>query len=62
MERVVRRVIGEEDWEFGIVREEYKEGEEVMDVLHRIEAWDQEIPRYPPVPGYDDPYIPDVQE
>ena len=57
-----RRVIGEEGREWGIVGEEYEDGEDIGDVLHRIEAQDQKVPRYPPVPGYDDPYIPDVQE
>ena len=59
----VRRVMRAEGGVFGIKGEEYVEGEDMMDVLHQVEAWDQEIPRYPPVPGYDDPnYIPDVQE
>ena len=61
-EGVGRRVIGKEGREWGIIGEEYKEGEDVGDVLCRIEAQDQEVPRYPPVPGYDDLYIPDVQE
>ena len=56
-----QRMIGEEGREWGIVGEEYADGEDVGDVLHRIEAQDQEVPRYPLVPGYDDPYIPDVQ-
>ena len=50
-----------EDWE-GLVGEEYEEGETMADVLRRVEARDAEVPRYPPVPGYDDPYVPDVQE
>ena len=58
---VRRRVMIEEGRVFGIAREEYEDGEDIMDVLYRVEAWDQEIPRYPPVPGYDDPYIPDHQ-
>ena len=53
-------MIGEEGRELGIVRKEYEDGEDMLDVLCRIEAWDQEIPRYPPVLGYDDPYIPDI--
>ena len=52
----------EEGGVFGIVGEEYEDGEDIMDVLRRVEAQDQEISRYPPVPGYDDPYIPDVQQ
>ena len=61
VEAVGRRVIGEEGREWGIIGEEYEDGEDVGDVLCRIEARDWEIPRYPPVPGYNDPYIPDVQ-
>ena len=49
------------EWE-GLVGEEYEEGETMEDVLRRVEARDAEVPRYPPVPGYDDPYVPDVQE
>ena len=49
------------EWE-GLVGEEYEEGETMEDVLWRVEARDAEVPRYPPVPGYDDPYVPDVQE
>ena len=30
--------------------------------LRRVEERDAEVPRYPLVPGYDDPYVPDVQE
>ena len=56
------RVIGEEGRDLGIVGEEYVVGEDVGDVLHRIEARDQEVLRYPPVLGYDDPYVPNVQE
>ena len=63
VEEVVRwRVTIEEGGVFGIAREEYEDGEDIMDVLRRVEAQDNEIPRYPPVPGYDDPYIPDVQQ
>ena len=50
-----------EDWE-GLVGEEYEEGETMEDILQRVEGRDGEVPRYPPVPGYDDPYVPDVQE
>ena len=49
------------EWET-LVGEEYEEGETMEDVLRRVEARDAEVPRYPPVPGYDDPYVPDVQE
>ena len=49
------------DWE-GLVGEEYEDGETMEDVLCWVEARDAEVPRYPPVPGYDDPYVPDVQE
>ena len=41
----------------------YEEGEDIMDVLQRVEAWDTKIPRYTQPPNYDDlNYIPDVQE
>ena len=49
------------DWE-GLVGEEYEDGEMMEDILRQVEGWDAEVPRYPPVPGYDDPYVPDVQE
>ena len=55
-------MIREEGREWGIVGEVYEEGEDIGDVFCRIEAQDQEVPRYPPVPGYDNPYIPDVQQ
>ena len=42
--------------------EEYEEGETMEDILQRVEGRDGEVPRYPLVPGYDDPYVPDVQE
>ena len=59
---VRRRVTIEERGVFRIVGEEYEDGEDVEDVLCRVEARDREIPRYPQVPDYDDPnYIPDVQ-
>ena len=48
-------------WET-LVGEEYEDGETMEDVLRRVEARDAEVPRYPPVPRYDDPYVPDVQE
>ena len=59
---VRRRVTIEEGNVLGIVREEFEEGETVLDILHQVDAQDQEISRYPPVPGYDNPYIPDIQE
>ena len=49
------------DWE-ALVGEEYEEGETMEDILRRVEGRDVEVPRYPPVPGYDDPYVLDVQE
>ena len=59
---VRRRVTIEEGGVFGIVRELYEEGEDILDILRQVEAWDAEIPRYPLAPGYDDPnYILDVQ-
>ena len=60
--RVRRRVMIEEGRVFWIAGEEYKEGEDIMDVLRRVEVWDTEIPQYPEAPSYDDPnYISDVQ-
>ena len=56
------RMTVEQVGEWGVEGEEYEEGETMEDILHRVEAQDQEVPRYPPVPGYDDPYVPDVQE
>ena len=63
VEGVVRwRVIIKEGGVFGIVGEIYEDGEDIMDVLCRIEAHDVEIPRYPEAAGYDDlNYIPDRQ-
>ena len=58
-QRLTAEQVGE--WE-GLVGEEYEDGETMEDVLRRVEARDAEVPRYPPVPGYDDPYVPDVQE
>ena len=58
---VRRRVTIEEGGVFGIVGEEYEDGEDLEDVLHQVEARDREIPRYPPVPGYDNPYVPNHQ-
>ena len=57
-----QRLTAEQVGEWGLEGEEYVEGETMEDVLRRVEARDQEVPRYPPVPGYDDPYVPDVQE
>ena len=61
VEAVGARVIGEEEQEWGIVGELYVEGEDMGDVLCRVEAQDQEVPRYPPASGYNDPYILDIQ-
>ena len=48
---------------FRVAGEFYEEGEDLMDVIHWVEAQDVEIPQYRPAPDYDDPdYIPDVQE
>ena len=46
---------------FGVTRELYEEGEDIMDVLQRVEARDAEIPRYRPPPLYDDKHVPDHQ-
>ena len=62
VEEAHQRLTAEQVGEWGIEGEEYEEGEMMEDVLQRVEAWDQEVPRYPPVPGYDDPYVPDIQE
>ena len=56
------RMTVEQVGEWGVEGEEYEEGETMEDILHRVEAQDEEVPRYPPVLGYDDPFIPDVQE
>ena len=63
MEEERQRLTAEQagEWE-GLVGEEYEDGETMEDVLRRVEARDAEVPRHPPVPGYDDPYVPDVQE
>ena len=62
-EGVVRRVMIEEGGVFGVTGEFYEEGEDLMDVLHQVEAQDTEIPRYRLALDYNDPnYIPDVQE
>ena len=58
-QRLTAEQVGE--WE-GLVGEEYEDGETMDDVLRRVEARDVEVPRYPPVPGYDNPYVLDVQE
>ena len=57
-----QRLTAEQVGEWGLEGEEYVEGETMEDVLHRVEARDQEVPRYPPVPGYNDPFVLDVQE
>ena len=58
-----RRVMIEEGGVFGIAGEIYKEGEDMMDILHWVEAQDQEILRYTQPPNYDNlNYIPDVQQ
>ena len=54
--------MAEQAGEWGLEGEEFVEGEMLGDVIRRVEAQDQEVPRYPPVPGYDDPYVPDIQE
>ena len=60
---VRRRVTIMEGGAFRVAREFYKEGKDLMDVIHQVEAWDAEIPRYRPAPDYNNPnYIPDVQE
>ena len=60
---VKRRVMIREGGAFRVAREFYKEGKDLMDVIHQVEAWDVEIPRYRPALDYNDPnYIPDVQE
>ena len=62
MEEERQRLTAEQAGEWGLEGEEYVEGETMDDVLRRVEAQDAEVPRYPPVPGYDDPYVLDVQE
>ena len=60
---VRRRVMIEEGGVFGVVGEFYEEGEDIMDVLRRVEVWDTKIPQYRLAPSYDDlNYIPDRQE
>ena len=63
VEGVVRkRVTIEEGGVFGVAGEFYEEGEDLMDILHRVEAQDLEILRYRPAPSYDNPnYIPGRQ-
>ena len=56
------RMTVEQAGEWGVEGEEYVEGETMEDMLRRVEAQDQEVPQYPLVPGYDDPYVLDVQE
>ena len=57
-----QRLTAEQAGEWGIEGEEYVDGETMEDVLRQVEARDLEVPRYPPVLGYDDPFVPDVQE
>ena len=57
-----QRLMAEQAGEWGLEGEEYEEGETMEDILRRVEARDQEVLRYPPVPRYNDPYVPDVQE
>ena len=60
---VRRRVMIEEGGVFRITGEEYEDGEDLEDVLRRVEAWDWEILRYPLALDYNDPnFIPDVQQ
>ena len=55
-------VLREEGGAFGITGEIFKKGEDVMDILCQVVVRDQEIPRYPEAPGYNDlNYIPDRQ-
>ena len=61
-EGVVRRQVTiEEGGVFGVVGEFYKEGEDIMDVLRRVEADEAKVPRYQPPPTYDDNYVLDHQ-
>ena len=62
VEKERQRLTAEQVEEWGLEGEEYVEGETMEDVLRRVEAQDQEVLRYPPVLGYDDPYVLDVQE
>ena len=57
-----QRLTAEQAGEWGFEGEEYVDGETMDDVFRWVEARDAEVPRYPLVPGYDDPYVPDVQE
>ena len=56
------RLMAEQVGEWGLEGEEFVNGESMGDVLCRVEARDEEVPRYPLVPSYDDPYVLDVQE
>ena len=60
-EGVERQVMIKEGGVFGVTRELYEEGEDIMDVLQRVEVRDAEIPRYRPPLLYDDKYVPDHQ-
>ena len=57
---VRRRVTIEEGGVFGVAGEFYEEGEDVMDVLCQVEAWDAEILRYWLAPYDNLNYIPDI--
>ena len=63
-EGVMRRwVMIREGGAFRVAGEFYKESEDLMDVIHWVEAQDTEIPRYRLAPDYNDPnYILDIQE
>ena len=56
-----RWVTIEEGGVFGVAGELYEEGEDIMDVLRRVEVRDAKILRYRPPPLYDDEYVPDHQ-
>ena len=59
---VRRRVMIEEGGVFGVTGEFYEEGEDLMDVLRQVEAWNAKIPRYRGPPGCENlDYIPDRQ-
>ena len=61
-ERVGRRVMIKEGGVFRVAGELYEEGEDIMDVLWRVEAHDTEVPQYLEAPGYNNPNcIPDRQ-
>ena len=54
------QVTGEEARVLGVEGEIFEEGKDILDILRRVVARNQEIPRYPEPPQYNDPnYIPD---